>query len=304
MNRPLKGLFALACASLAATPAFAHAIAGNRVFPATINTDDPGVADELSLPTIDTFKTSDDPAARESDYGFEFDKTITEDLAISVEGTWVNVSQPGSDTLRGFDNFGLGLKYHFLTDAPHELMMSVGLNADIGGSGAARIGESYTTFTPTFYFGKGLGDLPDSLSLLRPLAVTGNVGYAIPSSNNNIDDSGNPNYHPRAMQYSGAVEYSLPYLQANVHDYGLPDFVNHLTPIVEFAIEKPTANSDAGTTGNFYPGVIWSGDTFQVGAEAIVPMNRSSGTGVGAVVQLHFFLDDILPTTLGKPIFQ
>jgi hypothetical protein len=34
------------------TPASAHCIVGNRFFPATLNVDDPCVADELSMPTI------------------------------------------------------------------------------------------------------------------------------------------------------------------------------------------------------------------------------------------------------------
>jgi hypothetical protein len=304
MNRPLKGLFALACASLAATPAFAHAVAGNRVFPATIATDDPGVADELSLPTISTSNSSDDPSVRETDYSFEYAKTLTEDFGLSIDGTWVDASQPGSPRQRGFDNFGITAKYHFLTNDAHELIMSAGLETEIGGSGASRIADSYTTFTPSLYFGKGMGDLPDSLSLLKPLAVTGVVGYSIPSSSNNIDSTGAPNYHGRALEYGGAVEYSMSYLKANVRDFGLPDFVNRLTPLVEFAIEKPTANSDEATTGTINPGVIWSGDSFQIGAEAMLPINRSSGVGVGAIVQIHFFLDDIMPTTLGKPIFQ
>jgi hypothetical protein len=37
-----------------------HEIAGNRFFPATIGSDDPGVNDELSLPTVDNFETGDD----------------------------------------------------------------------------------------------------------------------------------------------------------------------------------------------------------------------------------------------------
>jgi hypothetical protein len=47
---------ALACGT-AADAAFAHGIAGKRFFPATLVTDDPFVADELSLPAISTIKT-------------------------------------------------------------------------------------------------------------------------------------------------------------------------------------------------------------------------------------------------------
>ncbi len=39
-------------ASLKLCPADAHGFAGERFFPATILTDDPSVADEMSLPTF------------------------------------------------------------------------------------------------------------------------------------------------------------------------------------------------------------------------------------------------------------
>ena len=51
------------------------------------------------------------------------------------------------------------------------------------------------------------------------------------------------------------------------------------------------------------PGVIWSGRRVQVGMEAIVPVNRASGRGVGGAVQIHLFIDDLLPHSLGKPIW-
>ncbi len=50
-NRRLAG--ALAAAWLAgAAPALAHTIVGDRVFPATLTIDDPGVNDELALPSF------------------------------------------------------------------------------------------------------------------------------------------------------------------------------------------------------------------------------------------------------------
>ena len=41
----------------------------------------------------------------------------------------------------------------------------------------------------------------------------------------------------------------------------------------------------------------------EVGVEALIPVNRAAGTNVGAVALIHLFLDDLLPTSLGKPIF-
>jgi hypothetical protein len=40
-----------------------------------------------------------------------------------------------------------------------------------------------------------------------------------------------------------------------------------------------------------------------VAVEAIVPLNGASGHGVGAIAQLDLYLDDLLPDSLGKPIF-
>ena len=50
-------------------------------------------------------------------------------------------------------------------------------------------------------------------------------------------------------------------------------------------------------------GVIYLTGVYQVAVEAIVPMNGASGRGVGVFAQLDLYLDDLLPNSLGKPIF-
>jgi hypothetical protein len=98
----------------------------------------------------------------------------------------------------------------------------------------------------------------------------------------------------------------MPYLKSAVVDLGLPDFVNRLIPIVEASLQTPvsnTATSGTVTTGTINPGIIYAGNTYQVAVEAVIPVNRQSGMGVGVIAQLHFFLDDIFPNTLGRPIF-
>ena len=51
-SRAVAGALAGAAALLWLSPAFAHAVCGDRIFPATIAIDDPGVLDELTLPTV------------------------------------------------------------------------------------------------------------------------------------------------------------------------------------------------------------------------------------------------------------
>jgi hypothetical protein len=296
------------------TLAAAHGFAGARFFPATITNDDPFVADELSLPTVDTFKNGDRPATTQSDVSTEWSKRILENLGISLGETWTHLEPRNEPNKSGFQNLETTLKYQFLTSAEHEAIVSAGLSVEWGDTGARQVdAESFTTLTPTLYFGKGAGDLPDELGWLRPLALTGLIGYALPTDAGHTtrtfnQDTGeterNVDRHAQTLTYGVSLEYSLPYLQANVRDLGLPDIFNKLIPLVEFAAETPVQNrGGADTTAFINPGVIWAGQSFQVGAEAIFPINRATGRGVGAIGQLHFFLDDLFPTTIGRPIF-
>ena len=301
--------------------ASSHEIVGNRLFPATLTIDDPGVNDELAFPTIARSKTAttpDSPAFRQIDVSGEFSKRITEDFAVSFSPTWSHLYAPGGPTMTGasgFQNLETTFKYRLFKNEEHEFVFSAGLNIEWGGSGAQSVGaERFTTYTPTIYFGKGFGDLP--VEALRPFAVTGQFGYAIPGKSATVTvstdpDSGdqivNTEFNPRILVWGGSLQYSMPYLKSAVVDLGLPDVVNHLIPIVEASLQTPVSNvatSGAVMTGTINPGVIWTGQYAQFGVEAMIPVNRESGSNVGVIAQLHLYLDDIAPTTIGRPIFS
>jgi hypothetical protein len=40
----------------------------------------------------------------------------------------------------------------------------------------------------------------------------------------------------------------------------------------------------------------------QFGIEAIIPVTKATGKTVGIIAQLHFYLDDIFPQTIGRPL--
>ena len=82
------GLPGLAIALVPVSKGVAHEIVGNRFFPATLTIDDPGVNDELSLPTVANFNTGDDPSLRQRDISGEFSKRITEAFAVSFGSTF------------------------------------------------------------------------------------------------------------------------------------------------------------------------------------------------------------------------
>ncbi len=306
----------LCIAPLFVAGAQAHGVAGKRVFPTTLTIDDPAVADEVSLPTIQYQRhgaSDDDVAFHQTDISAEFSKRITEHLGISINPSYTIINRPGANNSYGFGNIETTLKYQFLQNAPHEILMSAGVSREWGGTGAKAIGAEATgSTTPTIFFGKGFGDLPDSLNWFKPLAVTGIFGYQfadVPTRTSTVvDDDGNvslrSDHSPDLFAYGASIQYSIPYLQANIKDLGLPDFLGRMTPLVEFAYTSPaTTSNGVRTQGTIAPGLIYSGDSFQLAAEALIRATRGSNASTGFIFQIHFFLDDIFPTTLGKPLF-
>lgn len=279
-------LGAIALSPAISSPAVAHGVVGERFFPATITTDDPFAADELALPTITSFN-------HETDVDFDYSKTIFPGFAIGVGIGHVNAKPPGEPRETGFGNLDISPALEVYRNDKHEFIFTAGLDWEIGGTGSKAVAERTSTYTPTVKFGKGFGDLPDSLRYLRPLAITGTVGYAIPTAS---DES-------KSVEWGGAIEYSLLYLQNNVRDQGFSNFVAHLTPVVEMQFSSPIRAGTGGTTGTINPGLIWSGQYIQLAAEAVVPVNHASGHGLGFMAQLHFYIDDIFPNSLGRPIF-
>src|SRR5580658_7156339 len=279
----------LMLASLPLSSAFAHCFVGPRFFPATLVIDDPCVADELSLPTVSWSKTGDVPPASEWDISGELSKRITEDFGISIGETWSQIRQPGGPTLAGFADLETTFQYQLLKDPSHETAMLLGLIVDWGNTGAtnAGIGTPYSFLTPTYYFGQGFGQLSDDVGWARPIALTGQLGYQVPTTSFIVSQNVSV---PQVLVYGASLQYSMPYLKSEVKDLQLPDFINHLIPIVEVQFSTPVTNNFGNsplTTGTINPGVIWVGSYFQVGVEAVIPVNSASGTGVGFLGQLH-----------------
>ncbi|MHB8252811.1 MAG: hypothetical protein ACYDEV_03760 [Acidiferrobacter sp.] len=266
--------------------AMAHAIVGMRVFPGTLTFSDPGVTDELDL----TYARTPSPSA--SIFSLSDSKTITRRLGISVGSGYQDATTAGGP--RGFTNLNLGIDYLLWKSASQETLLTGGLNESLGNTGSAGVGSTYSVFSPSVLFGRGFGDLPSSLRDLRPLAITGILAPNIPSTA----------AIPKSLSWGFSVQYSLPYLQSYVRDIGLRAPFNNIVPLVEFPMQTDTSGPSAGTTvGTINPGFIWIGRYGQVGLEATIPVNRASGHGVGVVLGVGFYFDDIYPHSLGAPLF-
>ena len=296
-------LYLLICAGCefgAIGRAYSHGFAGARFFPATLSTDDPFVADEFSLPTVSSIVTSDNGGTRDTEISSDIALRITPKWDIEFGESFVILNPSQGKATNGFSNLSIGSKYEFFENDEHETVVSLGLDVDVGGTGSKEVeADSFSTWTPGLFFGKGLGDLPETLPWLRPLAITGLVGVAIPSSARTEDST-----NPVAFQCGFAVEYSIIYLQEQVRNIGLGAPFDRLIPLVEIAISDPLDRGQNGlVTGTVNPGIIWSGKYFQVGAEAVIPINSRTGNDVGFIAQLHFYLDDLFPHSIGRPLF-
>lgn len=300
-------LLRAACMALLACSAIpgdvlAHGFAGKRFFPATPTTEDPFVADELSLPTVTQRRlaaSDEGPASRLTSTSLDYTKRITSNFGVGFGASYLRFANEDGSTQNGFDNLEASAKYQFHKNDAHESIASIGLDWDIGGSGAHSVGaEPFSTLTPSLFYGKGFGDLPEGLSYLRPLAITGSAGIAFPTRRSTGDEQ-----HPDSLKLGFAIEYSLPYLQSFVKDVGLPAPFNRMVPLVEFDLEKPIDRGASGFTGTVNPGILWAGKSMQLAVEAIVPVNSRTGGGKGILFQVHFFLDDLFPRGIGKPIF-
>ncbi|VWD28261.1 hypothetical protein BLA17378_07123 [Burkholderia aenigmatica] len=275
----------------------AHAVVGDRVFPATMTVDDPGVGDEFDT-QFGHIKSSDDSGntINVNTVSYEWDKLITKNLAFSVGSQYVSQNAPDGGSAKGWDNVELGVKYLAYMNPEHEFMASVGLKAELGGTGAKSIASPYSTFTPTVYLGKGFGDLPASLGYLRPLALTAELG---PNLTTASSDQG-----PNSFGWGMTLQYSIPYLQQQVKNLGLPQPLSNMVFVVEAPMSTCTAGACSGqTTGTINPGVLWLNRYGQFGVEAQIPVNRASGNHVGVIFDAHLYFDDLFPGSLGKPLF-
>jgi hypothetical protein len=293
-----------------AQTAQAHGIAGNRYFDGTMTFDDPAVADEAILPlfTYQQYPTQGSSVS-ENRINAAFARLLTPTLAFTIDSGWIHQNWPIGHT-SGFDKTDIGLKYEAFRNNQHEALVSVSLDWGIGHSGSAAVGaDAPDTIQPGIFFGKGFGDLPAQLSWLRPFAITGAIVDEIPLGSvgralaPNLATGGFDSVISPAVEtlhWGFSIQYSTLYLTSRF-DGGPPteEPLNQWVPLVEFRFDSPRGQQTAATAN---PGFAYVAVTWQVSAEAIIPLNHAGGTGPGFRTQLLFFLDDLIPSVFGKPL--
>jgi len=304
-------LFAICISSVLLMPqtAYAHGIAGNRFFPTTFAVDDPFISDEFSI-LVHHNRQSGAPAFDQTDINIDYSKRIVPNVGLEFHEAYIHQKFDDGTSAHGWDNLGVGGKWQFLTDDKHELIMSIGTDVDLGGTGAHQIADSFSTITPGLFFGKGLGDLPTSLNFIRPVAITGALGIGFPTRSKNVSfdpDTGNPliDHNPKTFNWGFTLQYSLMYLQQHVKDIGLPAPFNRMILVTEFPMQTNISRDQKGLiTGTVNPGVVWAGKFVEFGIAAELPVNARSGKTVGVMGLFHLFVDDLFPKSIGGPIFH
>ena len=272
----------------------AYTASGDRNFPATLILPQLAPGDEAYFNYSMLPGDAPGEPRRESSFSSVLGKTITDDFGIFIEETYSWNSVASGGTAYGWQNLDGSLRYQVLNNIDHEFLMSLGLERETGGTGAKRVGSSPSGATaPQIYLAKGLGDL--DIGYLRPLAVTtfNSVSFADTAP------------RPDVVNNGFTVEYSIPYLQSKVQALDLPDVVRQLTPMTEVLFTSPVGRSyGSRTTALIAPGVSYSGEGWEFAVEALVPVNRATGSGIGVTAQLHIALDFFLgDSVIGRPIF-
>ena len=289
----------------------AHGIVGNRIFPGSFAFDDPAVMDELLFGFSSLRHPDDGTDVFDRQVDWSFSRLLTPTLAIEFDGGWLHRNW-GPTQRSGLDTTGVGVKALLYKNEMQEVMISAGIAWGIGGTGSQAVAANSTdTLNPGLFFGKGFGDAPASLSWLRPLAITGAVTLEHPlqraATNLGIDPASGqlqPTLTPFNDILHGGVslQYSTYYLTSRFTAGKLPkdEPVNQFIPLVELAFDMPRAGKGTGTVN---PGLAYVSEKWQFLAEAIIPLNSDSGHAIGFRAGVLLFLDDILPSVFGKPVF-
>jgi hypothetical protein len=293
--------------------AHAHGIAGNRFFPGTLTFDDPAVADEAIVPNFSASKhPGDDGDVVDNRYSWSFFRLLTKTLGVGIDSGRVHRNW-GVAPRSGFDTTNLTVKGELYRSDLHETLVAASLTWGIAHSGAQGIGANAPDLiAPGIFFGKGFGDLPDNLAWLRPFGITGAATLEHPMTgtavNFGIDDQSgqlNPMIKRKVdtLHWGFALEFSTLYLTNRFTPGKLPkrEPLNQLVPLIEFSFDSPRGEKTAATMN---PGLSYVAETWQLAAEAIVPLNTEGGGRIGARAQLLLFLDDLIPSLFGKPLLS
>ena len=224
------------------------------------------------------------------------EKTISPDSSFSLFAGYQRLEQEGETSI-GFTNLSLACKHVLISIPQHEFMLSIAPeaevpvgNRDIGSEAHARAGFD-------LIFAKGLGDVADSIAILRPAAFEGDIGWEGKVSGARDD----------LVAATAEIEYSLAYLDENVASFSVTHALRNLTTHLDFDYAQYMDAHRNSTAPDFEltPGVAWLNSTFEVNLGVQVALNHaSSSSGAVAFVWLVGVSFDQIVPALGWTPFR
>ncbi|MGH8114282.1 MAG: hypothetical protein ACREPS_04405, partial [Rhodanobacteraceae bacterium] len=114
----------------------AHAIAGQRLFPSTLNFDDPGIGAELPL----VFSHIRVDGVVQNDFDWSVTKPITPDFSLTAETDYLGATGDGMPAIHGWNNLTVGGVWQVYRIADTESIGSFSINytSEYTGSRAVR----------------------------------------------------------------------------------------------------------------------------------------------------------------------
>jgi len=257
----------------------AHGIAGDRYFPPTISVDDPYAAYEAHA----GFGKSPNLGINNSKSNLWMVGAGVEPFegfGIAIDAIYRNPNNNLEPQINGFDNLYYSVKKELTINEKHEYALTFGLNGQIAGTGSSGF-DNFSTYMPTIFYAKGFGDLPNSMNLFKPFAVSGVLGYQMPT-----DQS-----QPKVLNWGFTLQYSFMYLNDHVKSTGWGEPFNHMIAVIEFPLQTCLSGICNGQVlGSVNPGVTWVGKEFNLSAELVFPINSYSGQGTGFLLSIHKYL--------------
>jgi hypothetical protein len=222
------------------------------------------------------------------------EKTLSHDSSISLFAGYQRLEQ-GGETTTGWSNLSLAYKHVLISIPRHEFMLSLAPEAELPVGNRTVGSESHTRAGFDLIFAKGLGDLADSLAILRPAALEGDIGWETKVTGARDD----------LVAATAEIEYSLAYLDENVANYSVTHALRNLTPHLDFDYAQYMDAHRNSTAPDFEltPGLAWLNSTFEINLGVQVALNHaSSSSGAVAFVWLvGVSFDQIVPALAWTP---
>ncbi len=222
------------------------------------------------------------------------EKTISHDSSFALFAGYQRLEQEG-ETATGFSNLSLAYKHVLVAIPRHEFTLSIAPEGEMP-VGSRKIGsESHPRAGFDLIFAKGFGDLSESIAMLRPAALEGDVSWEGKVSGARDD----------LVAANGEIEYSLAYLDENVASFSVTHALRNFTPHLDFEYAQYMSAHRNSSAPDFEltPAVAWLNSTMEINLGVQVALNHaSSGSGAIAFVWLvGVSIDQIVPALVWTP---